>query len=404
MKPLKSIVTAAVILVGLLATAGGLAFWKVRSNHGEPNQAFEPAETTEVVAARVVPWRPEARLVGTVISVRSVTVSSEVSGVVKEVHFESGAIVEAGQLLLTLDASTEQADLAASEANVRVMEAAARVVETNIQLWESNTRRLTQAVEASAASATELDTAKATLASARAQLDRANAEWEQAKARVEQVKALIEKKSIKAPFRAKAGLRNVHLGQYLAEGTVIVGLQGLDDNIYLDFALPQEQGHRVKPGDSVMATSAVLGEEPVRIEVVAIDAAVDTSTRNVRIRAVVSNKEGRLRPGMFVDISVPVGEMQDYIMIPGTAVRRASYGDHVFVIAPGDGGMLRAKQRFIKLGPSVGTGVIVLQGLAAGDEVAASGSFKLREGAAVNKAGSAPAHGAAHGAPESAPK
>ncbi len=212
-----------------------------------------------------------------------------------------------------------------------------------------------------------------------------------------QVQVRLAKLTLRAPFRARAGLRYVHEGQYLKEGVTVVRLEEVSARIYLDFAIPQDHAARVRPGASVMATAAVLGPGPVKIEVVALDAAVDGDTRNIRVRAILDDPEGVLRPGMFVQLRVPVSDPQPYVVVPATAVRRASYADQVFVVVPGEKPEeLRAKQRFVKLGPTIGDDVIVLEGVAAGEQVATTGSFKLRDGALVMPA--APAAPAADGA------
>lgn len=371
------------VFVILAVVAGGLAYWKMRPQPAPP--AFEPMEAVQAVEARTTSWRATAQLSGTVIALQSVDLSNEVPGRIIDVKFESGQIVEAGAVLVTLDDSTERSDLLAAEANVRVAEANVEVTRSNIKLAESNVRRLEPAVTARAASATELDQATSALDAAKATLTRSQAEVDQAKARAEQVRTLIAKKTLRAPFRAHVGLRNIHPGQFLAEGTKVAMLQSVDDRIYLDFALPQEQASLAKPGMSVMATAPMLGKDPVKIDVVALDAAANPETRNVRVRAVVPNSDQGLRPGMFVDIVAPYGESRDYVVVPSTAVRRASFGDHVFVIEADakDPQKLRAHQRFIKTGPMIGNDLIVMEGLKLGERVAANGSFKLREGVAV---------------------
>jgi membrane fusion protein (multidrug efflux system) len=144
----------------------------------------------------------------------------------------------------------------------------------------------------------------------------------------------------------------------------------------------------VPPGTVVVATSTAPGAEAITITVVAIDATVNNETRNVRVRSIVNNPGERLRPGMFVQIRVPVDEARKFVAVPSSAVRRASYSDQVFVIVQTEGvtdgtSSLVAKQRYVKLGASVGENVIVLDGLKAGERVASSGSFKLRDGAHV---------------------
>ncbi len=404
MKSVKTALVGIGVIGGVLLLAGGLAASRFLFAPPPP-PPFEQVETVAVVDVNSVAWRPTADLVGTAFAIQTVTVSNEVAGTVTSVNFDSGQVVEAGAVLLTLDDSTERAELAAFEAAIRAAESNTRMVESDIELAESKVRRMRQAVENKAAPEMDMDEANAGLVSAKANLDRMRAEIETAKARAEQTRTVIAKKTLKAPFKARTGIRTVQPGQYLQEGAEIVMLQSVTDKIYLDFAIPQEHLSRVKVGDVVTATSSVLGDEPTRIEVVAIDAALNRDTRNVRVRSIVPNQDERLRPGMFVDVRVPVGAESQFPAIPATAVRRAPFGDHVFVVVPGDKpGSLKASQRFIRTGPSVGGDVIVLEGLKPGERVAADGSFKLREGVTVVAgAPGAPAGGGARGEPGKAP-
>jgi membrane fusion protein (multidrug efflux system) len=382
-------IVAAIVVLGLIAVVGGgLTAWKIRaSKAGAAGGGFEPFETVQVIHASTAKWRPSADLSGTVIALQSVTLANEVAGLVREVNFKSGQIVEEGQALVELDSSTEHAELDAAEATVKAAEASIRVVEANIRYAEANLRRITEALALKASTENDIDQAQAALDGQKAMMEKSVAERDQARARVMQIRTMIAKKTLKAPFKAVAGLRSIHPGQYLMEGTTVVGLQMVSDRIYLDFALPQDQADRVKPGDVVMASAPAISKDPLRIEVVAIDATADVNTRNVRIRSIVPNPDQRLRPGMFVDVNVAVDPYQDFTVVPTTAVRRSSFGDHVFVVRPDekDPQKLRAHQQFITLGPAVGGDTIVLSGLKSGDEIAAVGSFKLREGVLVVK-------------------
>lgn len=397
----SSFAAAVAVFVCLGAVGGGLAWYKKTSLESQAGGAgYEPAETVEVAEARSVLWQPTADLVGTVVSLRSVRVSNELAGVVKRVGFESGGIVEAGQVLLELDDSTDRADLAAAQASVRVAEATVAALDARLRLTETEVRRMEGAAQANAAAQIELDRLMAELEESRAERERLLAEVDAARARAEQVQTRLNKMTIRAPFRGRAGLRSIHEGQYLAEGTPVVQLEEIADQIYLDFAIPQEHLARVRPGVSVLATGEVLGPEPVRIEVVAVDATVDHSTRNIRVRCIVDNREERLRAGMFVRIRVPTDEPRPYVTVPATAARRMSYADQVFELVPGEQpGMMRAKQRFVRLGPTIGDDVIVLEGLEAGKVVAASGAFKLRDGSLVSPAQAGGAEGQVGGAP-----
>lgn len=411
------IVAGIALIVALAAVGGGLAWMKHRSMAAAANApAFQPPEFVDVIEATPMNWQPTARLVGTVIAKRSVTLANEIVGTVTDVGFDSGEEVQAGQVLVQMDLTTEKADLATSEAAARVARAAVEVAQANIafsqsslELAESNQRRFQGA--GSSVSATDIDRtnselakAKADLSRQRSELERSRAEVDRAEAQIRQIQSTIAKKTLKAPFHSRASMRTVHPGQFLAEGTSIVSLSEITDDIYLDFAVPQEYAARVKPGVVVEASSNMLGSEAVKITVVSIDATVNPTTRNVRVRSSVANPDHRLKPGMFIDVEVPVEAPRQYVSIPTTAVRRGAFGDHVFVLNPGDPakdppGAMRAQLRMVKLGPDVSGNVIISDGLKAGEQVAANGSFKLREGALVIKAPPpAPKTGAAEAA------
>lgn len=382
----------------LLTVAGGLYFWKQRASAkaAAAPPMSEPPTAVQLVEARAHRWQPTADLVGTVLALQSITVSNEVAGVVKRVGFESGQVVEVGQVLLELDDATERADLASAEASVRVAEAEVRSGDVRVKLAETNLNRLVRALESRAVSSADVDNARAELDRARADADRARSQVDQARAHVEQVRVMLSKKTIKSPFKGRAGLKSVYAGQYLAEGASIVGLQEVSDKVYLDFAIPQEQVWQASPGMKVMATSAMFADQTLVIEVVALDATVNPATRNVRVRGIIDNTGEKLRPGMSVDVRVPVGGMSEHIVVPSSAVRRAAFGDHVFLVAPAKDGVMRASQRFVKTGAMIGADIIIQSGLNAGEKLAAGGAFKLREGAMVIEGmGEAGGHSAA---------
>lgn len=394
----SSAVAAGILFIGLVLAAGGLAFYKKAeidaASAGGPG--YEPMEAVDIVTVEEKPWQPTSSLVGTVFAKRSVEVRNERAATVTEVNFESGSVVEAGQVILRQDDSTDRADLEAARAGIRIAEANVAEAEARIDIAERVLNRF-NTTASNAIAATERDRAESDLNIAKAERQKWLAEVDSARARVAQVEAALAKLTIKAPFRARAGMRVVHEGQYLGEGAMVVALQEITDQIYLDFAIPQEYAPRVAPGAAVMATGALLGPDPVRIEVVALDATVNNATRNLRVRAVVDNSKGLLVPGMFIQIRVPVEDAKPYVMIPSTAVRRSSYADAVFVVEPDEKGAMRARQRFVKLGQAVGDEVIVAEGLAPGEKIAATGSFKLRDGVMVMPAGAAPGGGAGAG-------
>jgi membrane fusion protein, multidrug efflux system len=418
----KHIIAGVALIVVLVITGASLRWWKNRPQtshgHGGP-----PAETVDVITATAESWQPTGRLVGTVIAKRSINLANEVVGVVTEVGFDSGAVVEPGQVLIQLDAAAEQADLAAAEAAFRlasaaieVAEADVKVAQTNLDWGKTNYERYKgappKAVSVSDVdrSRTDLERSESALKRQESFVSQMRAEADQAKARVDQIKTTLAKKTLKSPFRAHAGMRNIHPGQYLAEGTQIVMLNELTDDIYLDFAIPQEYTPLVYPGTTVTATSNILGRgkaNTAQISVLSMDASVNPVTRNVRVRTSVPNKDQALKPGMFVDVEVPIGPARQVVTVPTTSIRRAAFGDHVFVLEPappppppkeGDKAPpmpppdpsapppLVAKQRMVTLGNNLGDRVIVSTGLKEGEQIAAAGSFKLRDGAMVSQA------------------
>lgn len=380
-----------VLVVVALAAAGGVAMMKARQNgqngghgggEGGGGGAYEPEESVQIVPAREIRWQETADMVGTVFAIRSVVVRNELAAVVKTVGFQSGDIVEAGQVLIQQDDTTDRADLAAVQAAVRVAEANIAQMDVQIKLAQTELDRLT-GVESRAIAEIDRDRARTKLETSQTDRARWVAEVDQAKARVAQVEARLAKLTIRAPFRARAGMRTVHEGQYLAEGIDVVALQEVTDTIFLDFAIPQEYAPRVRVGLTVRATGELLGKDPINITVAAVDSTVNYDTRNLRVRAVVDNKDGRLVPGMFVQVRVPIDDEKTFVVVPSMAVRRAAYANMVFVIAPDDKAVPRAKQRIVTLGKTVGDDVIVLTGLQAGEQVGAAGSFKLRDGVKV---------------------
>jgi len=402
-----------VVCLGLIGS--GLAWWKMRAiKAAASTPAFEPSESVQVVTTGTTQWQPTARLLGSVFALQSIMLSNEIAGVVNTSNLNPGAVVEKDALLLRLDSEQEKADLAAARATVETSQAGVLMVaaqtkeaQAMLKLAQSEQERYVEAVAAKAAAPSLLDKASAETERALAmiaQMDamakRAEAELAQSRAKVRQLEVLIEKKTIKAPFKARIGIGNVYAGQYLAEGTNVINLEGISEDIYLDFAIPQDQASRVSIGETFPAKSSAFGNREVSIKVVALDAAVDRSTRNVRVRALVPGGGAFLRPGTYVEVEVPLAPPSDFIAVPITAVRRASFGDHVFVIAKDEAsGQTRAKQRFIKLGPTVGDNIVVLEGLKVGEQIAAAGSFKLRENALVQLGPPPDAPGAAPGAP-----
>ncbi|MEO7670438.1 MAG: efflux RND transporter periplasmic adaptor subunit, partial [Polyangia bacterium] len=333
--------------------------------------------------------------VGSVAAGRGVTISNEIPGVVRAIRFESGAKVRAGQVLVELEAGVEKAQLA----SLRARQDLAATTATRTQHLEERG------------------------ASTKAQLDADQAQLKTVSADARALQAQIGRKTVRAPFSGKLGIRSVNLGQYLNPGTPITVLESLDA-VYIDFTIPQQEVARVPVGTPVRIV--LPGTEPPRLlagKIAAVDPNVDPTTRAVKLRATVveegkqdskiaskratkGDKEGdakrsdtlspnQLRPGMFVKVSVVLPERASVVFVPATAVMRAPYGNSVYIVedrkdekgatvtGPDGKPAKAARQQFVRVGVARGDFVAIEEGVTAGQEVVMLGAFKLRNGAPV---------------------
>nr|WP_246462600.1 efflux RND transporter periplasmic adaptor subunit [Pelagicoccus albus] len=313
--------------------------------------AFPPAAVTSAKADSQT-WEQTVKATGTLSASRGVMVSSEVPGTVSEIFFESGQKVEKGDLLISLDDSTEQAQLRAAEAS--------------FQLAAVNLKRSKDLLGSRTISQSEFDSAEATASQASAQL--------------EQIKSSIEKKRIVAPFSGTLGIRLVDIGEYISPGTAIASLQQLSP-IYVDFSLPQKQLLSADTGYPLEVTIDSYPGASFRGEVEALNPDLDAATRTFRVRGILPNEDGKLRPGMFASVKVVQPEPMEIVAVPSTAIYYQAYGNSVFVIKPAeDGSGSVVEQRFVELGKTKGDFVAVLKGVEPGEEVATAGVFKLSNG------------------------
>jgi membrane fusion protein (multidrug efflux system) len=319
------------------------------------------ANQTQTVATTIATtseWQPQISSVGSLVAVNGAALSSETAGIVDSIHFDSGADVPAGALLLTLRANNDPAVLAQ-------LQAAA-------SLDAITTARDVKQLQADAISQAQLDTDRANLQAAEAQ--------------VQSQEALMAEKQIRAPFAGRLGIRQVDVGQYLPMGTAIVTLEQLNP-LYVDFYLPQQTLSALSAGQQVQVTLDAFPGETFPAKLVAIDAVVDPATRNVQVRATLANDALKLRPGMFASVSIGVGTQQSLITLPQTAISYNPYGDTVFIVehAKDSSGKpeLLAQQVFVTLGDTRGDQVSVLSGVNPGDEVVTAGQLKLRNGAPI---------------------
>jgi membrane fusion protein, multidrug efflux system len=348
------------MLGAVVVLLGGLGFIKFKQIQSAVQaSAFQPPpEAVTSIVAHREQWPATLNVIGTMEAVHGVTVSADLPGQVERVDFESGKSVHVGDVLVELDTRQERAQLASLEAQRDL----ARV----------SFDRAQQLVDEGVIS--------------RVEYDQATSQRKATEANVAEIKATIERKTIHAPFSGILGIRQVNLGQYLSAGQAIVSLQALSP-IYVNFGVPQQTLSQMVIGHAVHVAKEDLPNAAFSGRVTAVDSVVNEATRNIQIQATLSNPDGKLRPGMFVQVEVPLGAARSVIALPASAINYAPYGDSVFVISdlkdPSGKTYRGVQQQFVKVEGSHGDQVAIISGINPGDEVVTSGVFKLRNGAAV---------------------
>ena len=355
---IKRMVLMLSVMAAIIAGLGFVKFRQIQTAIAEGAAFQPPPEAVTTIVAALDDWPATQSAIGTTAPVQGVTVSADLPGIVDRIGFESGRAVREGDVLVELDTRQEKAQLAAAEAQR--------------DLAQLNFKRMQNLVEDGAI--------------ARADYDRAAAEQKQTEARVGEIRATIERKTIRAPFSGVLGIRQVHLGQYLSAGDPVVPLQALDP-IYVNFGVPQQEAGQLRVGRRVRLSGESLADVTLSGRVTAIDSVVDEATRNVTVQATFANPNGKLRPGMFVQVVATAGASQSVIALPASAISYAPYGDSVFVVGdmkdPAGKPYRGVRQQFVKLGATRGDQIAVITGVKPGEEVVTSGVFKLRNGAAV---------------------
>jgi membrane fusion protein (multidrug efflux system) len=342
------------VVVVLVGTKAGQIVTMVRAGES----FVPPPEAVTSAQVEAGEWQAATPAIGSLVAVRGVVLAAELPGTVREIAFESGTSVKRGAVLVRLDTSAEEAQLAAAEASAQLA-----------RLSHERARKLREGQ-----------------ANAQADLDAAEARAKEADATVANLRAIIAKKTIRAPFDGRIAIRQVELGQVVSPGSPIASLQSVSP-IHADFWLPQQALASLRLGQRARARTDTFPDEDWDGEISTVNPEVDPATRNVRVRATFENRDGRLRPGMFVKVEVLSSEKRPVLTIPATAVIFAPYGDSVFAIeekkdANGKAAAF-ARQKFVRTGERRGDVVAVISGLSAGETVVSSGAFKLRNGAAV---------------------
>ena len=358
MKFVRNPITKAIAgLVLLVVILFGIKAMQIGKMMGTP--MMMPPTTVSSAVAKEEDWAPVLSAIGSVSAVQGAVVSTELGGVVAQVNFQNGGEAKKGEMLLKLDSSAEEAQLHTAEAD--------------LELARANLQRTQDLATRKVVSKQELDAAQSAFG--------------QKQGSVDNMRSFITKKQVRAPFDGQLGIRQVNVGQSIDARTPIVQLTALDP-VYVDFSLPQQELPKLGTGfETRVRTDALPGRE-FKGNLTAINSMVDAATRNVGVQATFENPDHALKPGMFVKVEVVLPDKSKTLVIPGSAVSYAPYGNSVFVIDkkkdPKTGKESQdLRQAFVRIGESRGDFVSVTEGLKAGDVVVSTGVFKLRNGMPV---------------------
>ena len=318
-----------------------------------------PATTVTSAPVKEEDWAPILSAVGSVSAVQGAVLSTDLAGTVAEVKFESGAVAKKGDVLVRLDVSSEEGQL--------------RTAEADLELARSDLERSHGLAARKVISKAEIDSAES--------------KFKQKEGTVDNMRAMVGKKEVRAPFDGQLGIRQVNVGQMINAGQQVVALTALDP-VYVDFALPQQELAKLSAGFEVRVhTDAVPGRE-FKGKLTAVNSTVDTVTRNVTLQATLENPDHALRPGTFAKVEVMLPEKHKALVVPGSAISYAPFGDSVFVIEkkndPKTGKESQTiRQQFVRVGEARGDFVSINDGLKPNETIVSTGVFKLRNGMTV---------------------
>jgi membrane fusion protein (multidrug efflux system) len=358
--PWKVIIVAALALLavaGLFAVVGGIKFFQIRKMMSMPHTMPPTAVSSAVVKEE--DWAPTLSAVGSISAVEGAIVATELGGVVSKVEFQNGGVAKKGDVLIELDTSAEEGQLHTAEAD--------------LELARANLDRARDLVTRKVISKSDLDAAQGAFG--------------QKQGAVDNMRSMIGKKGVQAPFDGQLGIREVNVGQMINAGQQVVALTSLDP-VYADFALPQQELAKLTQGLEVEIHTDAAPGRVFKGKLTAINSMVDSVTRNVSVQATLENHDHTLRPGMFAKVEVVLPEKHKTLVIPGSAVSYAPYGDSVYVIEkkkdPKTGKDSQTiRQQVVRVGEARGDFVAIGEGLKAGDVIVSTGVFKLRNGMPV---------------------
>ena len=347
--------SAILIVVVVVATLGFIKYNKVMAAIAYGESFPEPSAAVNTVVTELSEHQEQVRVTGQIVAKQSLILATELPGKVAKVGFLPGGKVDKDQVLVEQDVSQEKAQLTAATAR-------AELAKKTLTRFENllSEQRISQD-----------------------QVDQAATNLKVAKADVQNLKASINKKTIKAPFSGSVGLEKIEVGALLPAGAQIAHLVGSDDNIWLDFQLPQTQ-QQLTVGENVAVKVIGSGRnaDTVGAKVIAKNPALNANSRHVLYRAELDNTQGYFSHNQIVSVVVPV-RVSAAVLVPNSAVTRNHKGEYVYLLEQDENNQYRAKPLAVTLGKRQGDFQLITQGLKGGEFIATQGAFKLREGLLV---------------------
>ncbi|HEX9979012.1 MAG TPA: efflux RND transporter periplasmic adaptor subunit [Flavobacterium sp.] len=342
----------ALLIIGL----GAFIFYRISENKSGENDAKEKGggemnKKPSVISGIVLQPREFAdnlALSGSIEANEQVDIRSEVSGVVESINFSEGSTVSKGQVLFRVNDTELRAQLAQAK--------------TRQNLASENERRANLLLQKEAISREEYDIASADFKTAQAQTQLINAQ--------------LSKTSIRAPFSGKIGLRSISRGTYVTPETVVAKLVNMNQ-VKITFSIPEKYAAQMKTGNALSFTTAGSREE-FKARIYAIEPEVEIETRTLRLRAIAENPEGKLLPGTFANVILPLDRISDALLVPTEALIPIQNGKKIFISENG-----KAKEVIVETGARTEKDILVTSGLKAGDTVLTTGVMTLKDGAPV---------------------
>jgi membrane fusion protein (multidrug efflux system) len=335
----------------LVAGLGAFIFYRINENKGDAQKDKGknkmPARVNGIVL-KPAEFADNLSLSGSIEANEQIEVRSEVSGIVESINFTEGTTVSKGQPLFKVNDLELRAQLGKAQ--------------TAQNLASENERRANLLLEKEAISREEYDIAKA--------------DFQSAKAEAQLISAQLAKTTVRAPFSGKIGLRSISKGTYVTPETVVAKLVNTSQ-VKITFSVPEKYATQIKSGSTLRFTVAGH-KEKFSAKIYAIEPEVETTTRTLQVRAVAQNPEGKLLPGTFANVILPLDKITDALLVPTQALIPIQNGKKVFVARGG-----KAKEIIVETGARTNKNVLVLTGLKPGDTVLTTGVMALKDDAPV---------------------